>query len=214
MQLPILPITPTGEGDGLKPQAASLPPITMSSTPHNPATTHPLDDLIAQRKQFLRFVESRVETRATAEDIIQAAYTRALQQLSTLRSEESALAWFYRILRNAVIDHYRHRAVEDRVLEQWSNDLLPETEAHQPTQQAICACIDSILARMKPTYSQILREVDLSERSLESFARSTGITPGNAAVRAHRARQALKKQLILTCRTCAKHGCLDCTCAR
>jgi DNA-directed RNA polymerase specialized sigma24 family protein len=66
---------------------------------------------------------------------------------------------------------------------------------------------------MKPTYSQIIREVDLAERSLEAFAKTANITPGNAAVRAHRARQALRKQLILTCKACAKHACRNCNCA-
>lgn len=174
--------------------------------------TKTIDGLIGQRKQFLHFVENRVGSRATAEDIIQAAYLRAMEQISGLRSDESALAWFYRILRNAVIDHYRHRAVEDRALEQWANELLTTSQPDRSTQQAICACIDATLAAMKPSYGEIIRKVDLSEIALDAFAYHAGITPGNAAVRLHRARQALKKQLILTCRTCAKHGCLDCSC--
>ena len=172
----------------------------------------PINGLIDQRKQFLQFVERRVATRATAEDIIQAAYIRAMEQASTLRDDESAVAWFYRILRNAVIDHYRHRTAEDRALEQWARDLTFKIEPDPSTQKIVCQCIDSVLSTIKPAYSQILREVDLAEGSLESFAKRSGITPGNAAVRAHRARQALKKQLIQTCRTCAKHGCIDCTC--
>jgi RNA polymerase sigma factor (sigma-70 family) len=172
----------------------------------------PITGLINQRKQFLQFVERRVAARATAEDIIQAAYIRAMEQSSTLRSDESAVAWFYRILRNAVIDHYRHRAAEDRALEQWARDLSTEIQPDASTNQIVCQCIDGVLATLKPAYSQILREVDLADASLESFAKRSGITPGNAAVRAHRARQALKKQLIQTCRTCAKHGCIDCTC--
>jgi RNA polymerase sigma factor (sigma-70 family) len=189
----------------------------MNSTYANPQsntpTQGPIEGLVARRKQFLRFVESRVETPATAEDIIQSAYLRAVQQISDLRDSESATAWFYRILRNAVIDHYRHRTVEDRTLEEWSTDLLPETAVDSPTEQAICACINSVLATMKPAYSQIIREVDLAERPLEAFAKTANITPGNAAVRAHRARQALRKQLILTCKACAKHACRNCNCA-
>lgn len=176
-------------------------------------TATAINSLLDQRRQFLQFVERRVSARATAEDIIQAAYIRAMEQAATLRSDESAVAWFYRILRNAVIDHYRHRAAEDRALEQWANDLAIEAQFDAPTQQIVCQCINNVLDKLKPAYSEIIREVDLTENTLESFAKKSGITPGNAAVRAHRARQALKKQLILTCRTCAKHGCIDCTCA-
>jgi RNA polymerase sigma factor (sigma-70 family) len=174
--------------------------------------TTAIADLIPQRNQFLRFVQRRVDSHETAEDILQSAYARAMQQASTLRSEESAVAWFYRILRNAVIDHYRHRTAEDRALAQWAQDLATETQPDTQTQQIICECIDSVLVNLKPSYSQIIRDVDLAEKSLDTFAKSAGITAGNAAVRVHRARQALKKQLTLICGTCAKHGCINCTC--
>lgn len=174
--------------------------------------TEAIAGLVDQRKQFLRFVENRVRSHTIAEDIIQAAYIRAMEKASTLHKDESAVAWFYRILRNAVIDHYRHRAAEDRALEQWAKDLITETQTDSTTQQIVCECINNVLSTLKPAYRDIIREVDLAESSIDSFAKKSGITPGNASVRAHRARQALKKQLIQTCRTCAKHGCVDCTC--
>lgn len=174
--------------------------------------TEAMTGLIDQRKQFLRFVENRVNSHAIAEDIIQAAYIRAMEKASTLQNDESAVAWFYRILRNAVIDHYRHRAAEDRALEQWAKDLITETQPDTAMQTIVCQCIDNVLSTLKPAYSEIIREVDLAENSIDSFAKKSGISSGNASVRAHRARQALKKQLIQTCRTCAKHGCIDCTC--
>jgi RNA polymerase sigma-70 factor (ECF subfamily) len=174
--------------------------------------TEAITDLILQRKQFLHFVQRRVDSPATAEDILQSAYTRAIEQSPTLRSDESAVAWFYRILRNAVIDHYRHRAVEDHALELWAKDLAEATPDPR-TEEIACECIGHVLHTMKPNYSEILREVDLAENTLEGFANKAGITPGNAAVRVHRARQALKKHLIQVCGTCAKHGCVNCTCA-
>jgi len=168
--------------------------------------------LIPQRKRFLHFVQKRVDSPTIAEDIIQSAYVRAIEQAPTLRSEESAFAWFYRILRNAVIDHYRHSAAEDRALERWAQNLATEAAPDPETEQIICECIGQVLPTMKPSYSEILRDVDLAELSLEAFAAKAGITPGNAAVRIHRARQALRKQLALVCGICAKDGCVNCTC--
>jgi len=175
--------------------------------------TKAIDDLILQRSRFLQFVKGRVDTPSTAEDILQSAYVRAMEKSSTLNNDESAVAWFYRILRNAVIDHYRHRAAEDRALERWANDLITETPPDEGTQNIVCQCIKQVLPALKPQYSEIIRGVDLGENTLETFAKSAGITPGNAAVRVHRARQALKKQLALTCGTCAEHRCIDCTCS-
>jgi RNA polymerase sigma factor (sigma-70 family) len=174
--------------------------------------TEAIAGLALRRNHFFHFVQRRVDSRATAEDIIQSAYIRAMEHAPALRSEESAVAWFYRILRNAVIDYYRHRAVEDRALEHWAQDLATEAAPDPQTEAIVCGCIDEVLPTLKTSYSEILRTVDLDGQSLEAFAAGTGITTGNATVRIHRARQALKKQLILVCSTCAKLACIDCTC--
>jgi RNA polymerase sigma-70 factor (ECF subfamily) len=171
-----------------------------------------IDNLLSQRNQFLNFLHRRVDTPATADDIIQIAYMRAIEQASELRSDESAVAWFYRILRNAVIDHYRHRAAEDRALERWANELLTQPEPNIATHEIVCQCIDKVIQHLKPSYRKIIRDIDLTEQSLDTFAKTEGITTGNATVRLHRARQALRKQLIATCSICAEHACLDCTC--
>jgi len=175
--------------------------------------TGAIADLVLQRNHFLHFVQRRVNSRAVAEDIIQSAYIRAIEHAAVLRSEESAVAWFYRILRNAVIDHYRHRAAEDRALEQWAHDLATDAASDPQTEEIVCGCIHQVLPTLKPSYSQILRSVDLADQSLETFAAEAGITTGNAAVRLHRARQTLKHQLIQVCSSCAKLACVDCTCA-
>lgn len=173
--------------------------------------TDPIADLTQQRSHFLQFVRRRVESRATAEDILQGAYARALEKSSSLRSGETAVAWFYRILRNAVIDHYRHRAAEDRALNRWMQDL-PEGGPEPKTDKDICECIGGVLATLRPAYGNILRQVDLDGKPLDFFAKNNSITAGNAAVRVHRARQAFKKQLMKVCGTCSKDACLNCTC--
>jgi RNA polymerase sigma-70 factor (ECF subfamily) len=172
-----------------------------------------IDGLVQQRNHFLHFVQRRVNSPAVAEDIIQSAYIRAIEHAAALRSEESAVAWFYRILRNAVIDYYRRRAAEDRALEQWAHDLATETAPDTQTEQIVCDCIHQVLPTIRPSYSEILRSVDLAGRRLETFATGAGITTGNAAVRLHRARQTLKTQLIRVCSICAKLACVECRCA-
>lgn len=168
--------------------------------------------LLAQRQQFLRFLERRVASPALAEDILQNAYVRALEHAGALREDESSTAWFYRILRNAVIDHYRHRQVEDRALTQWASELETEVAADDLTHDIVCRCIARVLPTLPPNYAAILQQVDLDEGSLAAFAAQNAITPGNATVRVHRARKALKQRLIETCGACAIHECLDCNC--
>jgi RNA polymerase sigma-70 factor (ECF subfamily) len=170
------------------------------------------DSLLDLRRQFLHFLERRVRDHAAAEDILQTAYTRALEAAGQLRVHESSVAWFYRILRNAVIDHYRRRATEGAALDRWARELETDTAPEPQLEETACQCIAGALEVIAPAYAELLREVDLKERSLAVYAEAHGITLANAGVRAHRARAALRKQLIRCCGTCAEHGCVECRC--
>jgi RNA polymerase sigma factor (sigma-70 family) len=178
----------------------------------------PLEQLLAQRKQFFAFVQRRVSDSGLAEDILQSAYLRAVEHRDDFRPGESAVAWFYRLLRNAVIDSYRRHVSKDRALEAWARELTRELETTaQPSpdlQDEVCACLHPILDGLKPEYSEILRAVDLGEQRVQAFAEEHSISASNAGVRMHRARAALRKQLLQTCATCAEHGCLNCTCKK
>ena len=163
-------------------------------------------------RQFLSFLEKRVESRAVAEDILQSAFVRGLEHGSEVRDEESVVAWFYRVLRNATIDHYRHRASTERAYEGWGKEFPTFEAADTGMQQEICQCVAELVETLKPEYRDALRTIDLDEGSLNDLAARTGITSGNAAVRVHRAREALRKQVQTACGSCAEHGCLDCHC--
>lgn len=60
-----------------------------------------VEALAESHQQFLGFLERRVGDRALAEDLLQAAYVKGIERGSQIRGEESAVAWFYRLLRNA-----------------------------------------------------------------------------------------------------------------
>ena len=171
-----------------------------------------VNSLLQLRRQFLGFIARRVEDPATAEDILQNAFLRLLDSGDQLRESDSAVAWFYRILRNAIIDHYRRRTSEGAALERWVRELESATELEPALEKTTCQCIGGALETLTSAYASLLREVDLGDATLSGYADSQGITAGNAAVRAHRARNALRKQLMRCCGTCATHGCLDCTC--
>ena len=60
----------------------------------------------------------------------------------------------------------------------------------------------------------VFRRVDLEGEAVNGAAQAIGITPNNAGVRLHRARKALLREVQRSCRTCATHGCLDCSCGQ
>jgi RNA polymerase sigma-70 factor (ECF subfamily) len=164
--------------------------------------------------QFLRFVRSRVKNEHDAEDILQTAYRKGLEKTCDLRENEKVIAWFYRILRNAIIDHYRKRGVEKRRMGTSEEAENLPVELDSRMEKAVCKCVGDLIPTMKPEYAEAIKEIELEEKSLKGFAAKKGLTSNNAMVRLYRARQSLKKRLLETCGTCAEHGCLDCNCRR
>ncbi len=170
-----------------------------------------LQRLVTNHRDFLRFVEKRVGRRDLAEEILQNAFVRTLGKVDSIRNEESAVAWFYRALRNAVIDHHRREKTADKALEAFAAELAIDGEDSE-TKGAVCACIGQLATTLKPEYAEALSRVELEGLSVKDFADQAGISATNAGVRVFRAREALRKRVAQSCGTCAEHGCLDCTC--
>ena len=168
--------------------------------------------LVANHREFLGFLQSRVGSRALAEDLLQEAFVRGIGKLESLRDEESAVAWFYRILRNAVIDHHRRLEVTDRRLAAFAAELDGTAEPGAEVRSAVCQCVARLADNLKPEYAEALRRIEVDGLAVKDYAAEAGITSNNAAVRVFRAREALRKQVVRSCGTCAEHGCLDCTC--
>lgn len=169
-----------------------------------------LSRLVSQRHEFLGFLERRLGSRALAEDILQEAFERSLEKVEQVENDESARAWFYRVLRNAVIDHQRRAGVAQRRLDELARELDAAPEAELDA--AVCQCVSGVAASLKPEYAEALRAVEVEGMPVKDFATASGISSSNAAVRVFRARQALKLQLKRCCGSCADNDCRDCTC--
>jgi RNA polymerase sigma factor (sigma-70 family) len=172
-------------------------------------------DLVAvmaeNRRAFLSFLERRVGHRETAEDLLQDSFARSLEKVP-LEAEESVTAWFYRVLRNGVIDHYRRMGVSDRALSSLQRELEEETQPSPDERDAVCRCVSRLSETLKSEYALALRRVEVDGLSVQAFASEADITPNNAAVRLFRARETLRKRVVRWCGSCAERGCVDCTC--
>lgn len=172
-----------------------------------------VESLHRENARFLAFIERRVGSRALAEEILQDAYVRGLTHGDSLREDESVTAWFYRILRNAIVDRHRRRGVEERGLQVVANESETTTPAiDEELMSAVCACVGKLVDSLKPEYQEAIRRVDLEGASVSAFAEASEVTPTNARVRVHRAREALRKKVSEFCGSCASEGCRDCGC--
>jgi RNA polymerase sigma-70 factor (ECF subfamily) len=159
------------------------------------ASPQALDRLLESRLQFLKFIRNRVGTREAAKNILQGAFVKGLEKGAAVREEESAIAWFYRILRNAIIDYYRQRGASDRASEALIRQLETHVKPAPSFKGDICQCVSGLLDTLKPQYRQALMKIDLEDGSLADLGEEAGITANNAAVRVHRAREALRRQI-------------------
>jgi RNA polymerase sigma-70 factor (ECF subfamily) len=165
--------------------------------------------LVASHREFLAFVERRVGDRALAEEIVQDALVRSLDHAGEIR--DTAIGWFYRVLRNAIVDRARRAAVQRERLEVLAAEVETAFD-DADLQQVVCRCVGELAATLKPEYADALQRIDVDGVTVKAYAEQAGISASNAGVRVFRAREALRKQVARACGTCATHGCVDCTC--
>lgn len=186
----------------------------VSSTLPSAATDRDTASILADNhRRFLAFLMRRVPTREIAEDILQDAFVRGLTKAPPLATTESSVAWFYRVLRNAVVDYYRRAGVEARAIERYAAETGdPYAPVDPELYETGCDCVRSLVGTLKPEYAAAITRVDLEGMSSTAFALESGISLNNAGVRLHRAHRALKARVREVCSTCADHGCSPCSC--
>lgn len=174
-----------------------------------------LQQLVASHREFLAFVERRVGDRALAEDVVQDAFVKGLERGGELREQESARAWFYRVLRNAILDRHRRERTAAGKLAALAAELeRAERERAGEAERELCACMLRLIDTLPPDQAAALRAIELGGQPVVAFAAEHGLGESNAGVRVFRARKALRERVTRACGTCAEHGCFDCTCGQ
>ena len=165
--------------------------------------------LLSNLHRFHAFARGRLGSPELAEDVVQESLFKAFTATATLADQEKAVSWFFQILRSTIIDLQRKQASSQRREAAWAED-------HEQTLAAFegeaCRCLQALIPTLKPEYAEIIEALELQGVTPQQLARRLGISLNNLNVRRHRARAQLGKRLHVTCKLCAKHGCLDCSC--
>ncbi len=172
--------------------------------------------LLEQESAFRVFLRRRVSDEAVAEDLLQQSMIRAVQSHHSIRSNESVVAWFYKILRHTLIDYYRSKGTEARRNDAFLQQLTLSGDDKEPpldeVKSTVCTCLHHLLPALRSNYAELIQRIDLEEESPKRVAKELKISQNNLTVRLHRARQALRASLEQSCGVCSTHGCLNCTC--
>lgn len=192
-----------------KPARSSAPRRSETAPVSGKALARELLVMLGERRaEFLAFVKKRVRSGADAEDLLQQGLVRAAEKLDSLRADDRVEAWFYRVLRNTIADHHAAWAVREARL-----DLLArEASEARPEEAAVCACSMGMLDSIRPEYAAILRRIDIEGESMSEAATQLGLSVGNTKVRLHRARKALREELLSRCGSDSVRACQDCSC--
>jgi RNA polymerase sigma factor (sigma-70 family) len=194
----------------------AVSPVTAAEQPSNGLLDDLTHRLLEQESAFRAFLRKRLSDDAVVEDLLQQSLMKAVERSRELKQSDSAVSWFYRILRNAVVDYYRAHAADHRKVEGLLREMVESGEDQTPAlddvRPTVCACLGPLLKEMRPAYADLIRRIDLEGESPAAVAKDLQVTANNLTVRLHRARQALRATLEKTCGVCTKHGCLNCTC--
>jgi len=155
-----------------------------------------IDVLIAKHHDFLQYAHRRTGDRALAEDIVQDAFVRSLERGADVC--ESVVGWFFRVVRNAVVDWQRRTAAAERRLDRFAAEVASDVAFDVAFDDDTCFAGDSVMhivLTLKPEYADALQRIEIDGIAVQDYAAAVGISASNAGVRVFRARKALRKQL-------------------
>lgn len=134
----------------------------------------------------------------TARDLTQDVFVRMSRNVVPDRPEE-ARAWMFRIARNLVLDHYRHRR-------RHPESAPAPDEASRAASQDVELAVNRALASLAPVDRDVFLMREVSGLGYEEIAAACELTVDAVRSRIHRARLSLRCELaapIATSRTTA-----------
>jgi RNA polymerase sigma-70 factor (ECF subfamily) len=152
-----------------------------------------------RRRRLVGALRPRVG--AAAEDLAQEALLRAQAR----GIPDVGLGWLVRTAMNAFLDERRHLRVEAAAAPALA--IAIADDGARP-----CRCVEQVLGRLPAREQEVIVRAELEGEAPDRLAEALGVTRGNLAVRRHRARRSLERQLRDRCGACADEGCLHCDC--
>lgn len=151
--------------------------------------------------ELVRHVSFLTGDATTAEDLVQDAYARAITHIHQYDGRGSFVGWLRGIALNVVRMHWRrtrtsdrvHDRLRDLVLATTGGAAMPVDRIHQ--QDARMRLVYEILGTLPENLREAFVLRELEGLPPDEAAAQLGISPGNLAVRASRARAKIRREL-------------------
>jgi RNA polymerase sigma-70 factor (ECF subfamily) len=139
--------------------------------------------------------------RVRAAELVQDVFVRVWQKLHLLRDDDDAGAWVWRVATNAVFNDTRSRRRRDARLVHEGDLGAAEARALPPSLATPAAVrrmdLSAAIARLPDRARAIYLLHDVEGFTTEEIADRLGIAAGTVRAQLHRARQSLRKFLLL-----------------
>ena len=145
-----------------------------------------------------------VDDAGAAEELAQDTFLRAWRNIDRFRGESRVSTWLYRIAVNLCRDHHGSRRVRDRLsetslAESERTSRLPASPRPGPDarleEQEVADHFRQALEGLEPAYREAFLLRHQQGLAPGEIAEALGISPGNAKVRVHRAREMILETL-------------------
>ena len=137
------------------------------------------------------------------EDIVQTVFIKAFSKLSSFRGDAPFEHWLMRMATFTCYDflrkHQRNREWNATDLSDEENDWLEnvgeDTTERESKRDAAKALVNRLLEGLSPDFRLVITLLEIEEKSVKEIAELTGWSVSLVKVRAHRARNQMRKML-------------------
>ena len=167
----------------------------------NPESFEPL--VVKYQPRVFAIARRYARREDEVEDIVQTVFMKAYSKLSSYRGDAPFEHWLMRTATFTCYDflrkHQRNREWNATDLSteenEWLENVGEDNSEKEASQAAAKALVDRLLEGLKPDDRMIITMLDLERKSVKEIAKLTDFTESNVKVRAHRAREKMKKIL-------------------
>ena len=149
--------------------------------------------------KLYNFAHWLTQDRATAEDLVQETYMKALRGFSSFQQGTNFRAWMYKILRNTFLT--TKAGLKVSVSLDSDGDDKPAEPAVTETPESVLLSrveletIQNALEKLPVKFREIILLCDLEEMSYQEIGQTLGIPIGTVMSRLSRARKAMRELL-------------------
>jgi RNA polymerase sigma-70 factor, ECF subfamily len=152
------------------------------------------DRMVKLLPRLRRFVQSRVRSSDSSEDLIQETYVRALTHLHRWQPGTRLDSWMFRIAQNLWIDHMRAEKIRGEVVDVRLIDHLLICDGRRVAESRLALeDLRKDIAQLSMRQRRVIRLVCEYGMSYEEAGKILGLPAGTVMSRLARARDALHK---------------------